>query len=430
MLRTISLLGLTLIATLYGCAAPAEHARLMMGRRCDRIRAALERHPHNPKLRRAARECEDLRMSGAQASAANSSPRDAVVREKLAQKCAHLRSLLDRNPQDPKLQRVAQKCDLLLQSRPKESPASITSEAGPAATKTGISPEELEKAIQAAVQSAVQAAQDKPSAKTPSLSSEVDTPRYKKPESPDDFAVVVGIEKYNTLPAAEYAERDAEAVRRHLTALGFPERNVVLLAGPLATKTGLIKNLETWLPNNVSERSTVFFYFSGHGAPDPGTGRAYLVPVDGDPQYLEDTGYPLKRLYGKLGALKARRVIVAMDSCFSGAGGRSVLPKGTRPLVSQIDMGDAGSGNVVSLSASRSDQISGTIEEEGHGLFTYYLLNGLNGAAKDARGSVTVRSLYDYLLPNVQDKARRQNREQVPQLTPGRVAVQEEIILR
>jgi uncharacterized caspase-like protein len=226
------------------------------------------------------------------------------------------------------------------------------------------------------------------------------------------------VETYADLPQARFAERDAEAVREHLIALGYPPRNVVVLTGAKATKTGLIKNLETWLPNNVGPDSNVFFFYSGHGAPEPRSGSAYLLPSDGDPQYLEDTGYPLKRLYDKLSALKAKRVVVALDSCFSGAGGRSVLAKGTRPLVSKIDLGAMKPGKLLALTASAGDQISGTDEEAGHGLFTAHLLRGLNGAAAKADGSVTLDSLYRYLSYKVADDARRANREQVPQLFP------------
>ncbi len=130
-------------------------------------------------------------------------------------------------------------------------------------------------------------------------------------------AVVVGVEKYSSLPEAQFAERDAQAVREHLVALGYPMRNIAFLTGQQATKTGLAKNLETWLPSKVTEKSSVFFYYSGHGSPAVKTGQAYLVPVDGDPQYLEDTAYPLNRLYEKLNALKAKQIFVAMDSCFS-----------------------------------------------------------------------------------------------------------------
>lgn len=244
-------------------------------------------------------------------------------------------------------------------------------------------------------------------------SSSVDRPSYRMGERPDDYAVVVGVEKYLGLPDAQFAERDAAAVREHLRALGYPDRNVAFLSGPAASSAGLKKHIETWLPNNVNERSTVFFYYSGHGAPDPTSGKAYLVPTDGDPQYLEDTAYPIRRLYEKLGALKAKRVVVALDSCFSGAGGRSVLAKGVRPLVVSVEAAPTAGGNLLSLSASSGDQVSGTAEDQGHGLFTYYLLKGLN----DSGGKATVRALVDGLRAKVQDHARRANREQTPQLT-------------
>lgn len=71
---------------------------------------------------------------------------------------------------------------------------------------------------------------------------------------------------------------------------------------------------------------------------------------------------------------------------------------------------DAPAGLTV-LAASASDEITATLDEQGHGLFTYHLLKGLGGSAKDASGRVTPRGLHDYLLPRVQDDARRQNRE-------------------
>jgi uncharacterized caspase-like protein len=135
------------------------------------------------------------------------------------------------------------------------------------------------------------------------------------------------------------------------------------------------------------------------------------VPSDGDPQYLEETGYPIKRLYQKLGALKAKRVLVALDSCFSGAGGRSVLASGTRPLVAKLKLAPV-EAKVVSLSASAAEEITGALDEQGHGLFTYHLLKALSETA----GRGTVKELYDALQPRVQDEARRQNRAQTPQL--------------
>ena len=246
--------------------------------------------------------------------------------------------------------------------------------------------------------------------------SDVDKPAYESPRNPDNFAVVVGVEKYPGLPPAEFAERDAQAVLAHLLALGYPRRNIAFLTGEQASKAGISKNIETWLPKNVNENSSVFFYFSGHGAPKPDTGDAFLLPADGDPLYLDDTAYPLKRLYEKLNALPAKRVVAAIDSCFSGAGGRSVIAKGTRPLVVRVDTGNESLGQVYSLTASAADQTSGVMEDQGHGLFTYFLLKGLNGAAKDNSGRVTLKGVYDYLKPRVADEGRRLNRDQTPLL--------------
>ena len=253
------------------------------------------------------------------------------------------------------------------------------------------------------------------------IQSEVDKPGYTTPENINNFAVVIGVEKYASLPVAEFAERDADAVRAHLTAMGYPTRNVYFLSGQQATRAKIAQSVNTWLPKRVDENSTVFFYYSGHGAPDPKTGQAYLVPVDGDAEDLDSTAYPIRQLYSKLGSLKAQHVIVALDSCFSGAGGRSVIAKGTRPLVSTVDLGGV-PDNLIALTASDKTEISGTIEDQGHGAFTYYMLKGLAGAAKTDSGHVTVQSLYKYLTPKVQDAARLHNRDQTPQLLPTGVS--------
>jgi len=230
----------------------------------------------------------------------------------------------------------------------------------------------------------------------------------------NDFAVVVGISNYSDLPEARFAERDANAVAAHMEALGIPRRNIIHLAGAKAGRSALVKYLNSWLPKNVKPSSRVYFYFSGHGAPDPSTGEAYLVPWDGDPNFLADTAYPIKRLYSRLNSLKAKEVLVALDACFSGAGGRSVLAQGARPLITKVDMGEAPAGKLTLLTASSGSQITTTLENQGHGIFTYFFLKGLNGEAQDGRGRITATGLFNYLKPKVQDEARRQNRDQAP----------------
>lgn len=314
---------------------------------------------------------------------------------------------------DPTLKAIARRSGKLLTPS-----AASTAAAGPAATPasvtSGVTREDLARIVADAMKSAQAPAAVAAPAPLRDLSAE---PSYRNPERPDDLAVIIGIEEYADAPKATYAERDAEAFRAHARALGVPDRNIAFLKGSRAGKASFEKNLEQWLPRLAKPESRVYFFFSGHGAPDIKTGQAYLVPWDGDPNFLETTAYPVKRLYEKLAALPAKQVFVAMDSCFSGAGGRSLVASGARPLVGKVDAGQA--GRVTALAASAVNEISGSIDSQQHGAFTYYLLQGLNGAAKDGNGRVTIKGLHAYLTPLVQDEARRLNRDQTPQLLGG-----------
>ncbi|MBI5410745.1 MAG: ankyrin repeat domain-containing protein [Nitrospirae bacterium] len=240
------------------------------------------------------------------------------------------------------------------------------------------------------------------------------------PVNPHLHAVVIGVENYrNKLPKAEYAAHDAETVRAYLTrTLGYPEENVAVLLNEHASKSDLEKYVETWLPNRVEKNDTVFVYFSGHGTPNPKTGEAYLVPYDGDPSFLDKTGYPLKRLYDHLAALPARQVVVMLDSCFSGAGGRSVLAKGAKPMVLVVENTMVAGGSTVVLAASSGEQVSNSFEAKKHGLFTYFVLKGLQGEAdRNHDGTIELLELFEFVKTHVARFARRKfNSEQVPQL--------------
>ncbi|MEW6543658.1 MAG: caspase family protein [Nitrospirota bacterium] len=238
--------------------------------------------------------------------------------------------------------------------------------------------------------------------------------------SKNRHAVVIGIEQYRQkLPQADYAANDARVMAEYLTkVLGYPEENIAVLLNDKAARTDLEKYFEGWLPNRVEKGDSVFVYFSGHGAPNPKTGKAFLVPYDGDPSFVDQTGYPLDRLYDRLAKLPAKEIVVVLDSCFSGAGGRSVIAKGMRPMVLSIENPVLAGGKTAVIAASSGDQVSSTYDQYKHGLLTYYLLRGLRGEAdRDQTGTVDLAELFEYLKPQVERTARREfNNEQTPQL--------------
>jgi len=225
----------------------------------------------------------------------------------------------------------------------------------------------------------------------------------------NNVAVVIGIEKYLNVPPSDYSESDAGLVKDYLKALGFQERNIEYLTNEKASYTAIKKIIETWLPNRIKNDSKVFVYYSGHGAPDVASGYSYILPYDGDPNYLPDTAYPLNRLYEKLTKLNASEICVLLDACFSGAGGRSVIAKGARPLI--INKGeDFTSANLAIMTATQNSQISISSPEKGHGIFTFYFLKAIKDGKKD------VADIYSYIRPLVEEEAKHLNVQQSPNL--------------
>lgn len=233
---------------------------------------------------------------------------------------------------------------------------------------------------------------------------------------PDAYAVVIGVERYRQsgIPAVDFASRDASSMRDYLVgSMGYDARNVVLLTDAGAGRTDLEKHLGKWLRNRVQAKSRVFIYYAGHGAPDPATGEAYLLPYEADPSYLEETAYPLAKLREELGKLPSKDVTVVLDACFSGQGPRSLIAQGARPLVIAKPVTASTNGQVIA--AASSSQISLSHREGRHGLLTYYLLEGLHGGADaDKDGSITASEAFAYASPAVERAARLQNAEQTP----------------
>ncbi len=278
--------------------------------------------------------------------------------------------------------------------------------------KPDISEEKLASMIQTAVEKTSK--DQKKETKATSTISGIDKPSFSPSERimrDDDLAVIIGIEGYQGLPKSDYSYDDAKLVGDYAKALGFKPRNIELLLDERATKSAIEKIIKTWLPNKAKPESRVFVYYSGHGAPEPKTGDAYIVPFDGDPNYLSDTGYPLKSLYDTLAKLQVAEVVIVLDACFSGAGGRSVLAKGARPLVMMAE-GFVLPQNIAVLSATLGTQISTSSPEKGHGIFTYYFLKAL----KD--GKKTIAEIYDYIKPLVEDEAKAINVQQSPSISP------------
>lgn len=227
------------------------------------------------------------------------------------------------------------------------------------------------------------------------------------------LAIVIGIENYKDLPPATFAENDARAIRRQIEALGVPRQNIAMLMGQDATKSRIEGYVGDWLKSNAVTGSTIYVYFSGHGAADPGKGTPLIVPWDADPEMLTATAIPVSNLISALGRVPGATSVAILDSCFSGAGGRSVIAKNSRPLV-QISASVEVPRNVTLITSAAENQIAGGIESVGHGLFTYFLLRGMNEASTARNLDLT--SIVEAIRPEVERVARLGGRTQTPRV--------------
>lgn len=237
---------------------------------------------------------------------------------------------------------------------------------------------------------------------------------------PTAYALVIGIERYRDLPVPSGAKADAQAFADIIkTTLGLPESNIRVAIDDRATRTDLERHL-AWLKTSVPANGRVYFFFSGHGAPDAVQGTPYLMPYDANAQSVGQTGLPLAKVLEALSETKAKETLAFVDACFSGAGGRSVLAPGARPLVRVQEPKAAGA--IALFASSSGSEISGPSSDGRQGAFTKYVVEAL-GTGKadiDGDGQLTLKELVDWVSPRVTREAKQQERAQTPQLVTGK----------
>jgi uncharacterized caspase-like protein len=247
----------------------------------------------------------------------------------------------------------------------------------------------------------------------------------------NQWAVVIGVGRYESVavPRLKYTVSDAEAVYQALTGpAGFKKDNVLLLTDRSERKPTL-RNIKwalgTFLGRSAQKDDTVLIFFAGHGAPEVDTrglerdGLAkYLIPSDADPDDLFSTALPMDDLQTIFGRIEAERVVAFLDACYSGAaGGRTFASKKTRAGAVDdlfLERLTRSKGRAI-ITASRPAEVSIELPELGHGIFSYYLVGGLKGAADLNRdGIVSLQELYEYLEQQVTAKSRAVGGNQHP----------------
>lgn len=239
------------------------------------------------------------------------------------------------------------------------------------------------------------------------------------------LALIVGVSDYadSTLDL-EYADDDAQALYDLITSeqLGparFRPQDVMLLLDREATATRINTGLRQFL-QKAREDDFVVFFFAGHGVPDPNRLQdLYLMPHDSEADNVAGTGILMRHVREAIASIRARDVLILTDACHSAgmAGTGGVRNLTVNPIHQEfLERMRHSSGGLAILTASEAAQSSYEFDQRGHGVFTYHLLRGLQGAAdEDGDDIVALGELMEFVRTAVKNETSAQ---QVPTIGP------------
>ncbi|MBC8554421.1 MAG: caspase family protein, partial [Candidatus Brocadiales bacterium] len=223
-------------------------------------------------------------------------------------------------------------------------------------------------------------------------------------KNPYAFAVVIGNRNYQKTKPVDYAINDATTIRQYLIqTLGYKEGNIFFVKdaklGDFQSLFGKEGNHRGKLFNAAKHnKSDVFVFYSGHGAPGLKDRKGYFIPVDCEPNQVELNGYSLDVLFENLSKIQAQSVVVVTDACFSGAdifeNISPIIPTIRKPLMTM--------NNSIVLSSSSGAQRSSWYNEKKHGMFTYFFLKAIHNRNADFNrdGKLTFYEVYRYISNN------------------------------
>ena len=230
------------------------------------------------------------------------------------------------------------------------------------------------------------------------------------------FALVIGNQDYashqmglKSEQNVDHAINDAKIFKEYaLKTLGVREKNLFFKQD--ATSGIMYNEIERIIKLTDSEKedAELIIYYAGHGFPDAQK-IPHLIPVDVSGGDLS-RAINLQELYKDLGNLKAKKVTVFLDACFTGGGRESGL-MASRGVKVKPKEGSL-SGNLVVFTASSEDQSALPLDAENHGIFTYHLLKKF----QETNGKISYGDLFDNIKSEVSNTALRRNQamEQVP----------------
>jgi hypothetical protein len=239
------------------------------------------------------------------------------------------------------------------------------------------------------------------------------------------YAVVIGVSQYldeqiYNLPCAK---NDALRVAQALITSGeFKKDQVYLLANGVTTtpadltcidptRLNVIEKLQ-YVAKAACPEDLILVFFAGHGVEV--SKNPYLMSCDTKMDMLVHSAVKVSDMNDILGSSKAKTILRIFDACRTSFGDtRTVMGQMTKGFEDALMHSGSGWASFSSCSSGEFAHESGELN---HGIFTYYLCEGLEGKAANDEGIVTFDRLVDYVRMSVGNWCDQQTQIQTPHL--------------
>jgi hypothetical protein len=242
----------------------------------------------------------------------------------------------------------------------------------------------------------------------------------------DALALIIGVSSYeNTNAKALYADNDALLFRDYASdKLGIPENKIKVLVNDGADEKDILLAVKDWIARSTkSGKTDIYVFFAGHGLSTADGKDMFLLPYDGLPRLLQDSAIKRDQLFADIQKANPKSVTVFLDTCYSGTTRGTDMLIASRPIAIRA-LKQSIPNNFTVFSAAAGDQTSKPLEEAKHGMFSYFLMKGMEGDADtNADNKITAQELHAYVKENV---TQQSSGSQTPELqgNKDRVLVQ------
>jgi hypothetical protein len=231
----------------------------------------------------------------------------------------------------------------------------------------------------------------------------------------NNWAIVVGVNHYDFLPEASlrFAVKDALAMKAFLCEeAGFPEKQVLLCgdgsSGTRKATRPILRDILLHQIQHAKNADNLWFFFSGHGLGE------HLMPIDGNPNDLQDTAISIHFVTERLRACKAKNIVLVLDMCRNEhheVGQKSAVS--VADALKKLVQDREGQQGIITLFSCGRGESSYEIASLEQGAFTHALLEGL-------KQQTILKELARYLERRVPELHREsgKTRKQVPLVIP------------